>query len=98
MHQCNWRGVVSDRVYRMLALPTQGMGPDVVKDVSTEEPEAFFVAPWTCLLLIRASKLVESKGPSKPCGRAQFEGIVGPVLFKMFKDRSPVTSRATNAR
>ena len=29
MHQCNWRGVVSDRVYRIPALPTQGTGPDV---------------------------------------------------------------------
>ena len=29
MHQCNWRGVVSDRIYRIPALPTQGTGPDV---------------------------------------------------------------------
>ena len=29
MHQCNWRGVVSDRVYCIPDLPTQGTGPDV---------------------------------------------------------------------
>ena len=30
-----------------------------------------------CLLLIRTSRLVDSKGPPKPRGRAQFEGILG---------------------
>ena len=53
-------------------------------DVSAEEPEAFFcrafVAPWTCLLLIRVSRLVDLKGPPKPPGRAQFGGILGLVL------------------
>ena len=63
----------------MLALPTQGTGPDVVMDVSAEEPEAIFVAPWTCLLMIRASRLVDSKGPPRPRGRAQFVGILGPA-------------------
>ena len=29
MHQCNWQGVVSDRIYRIPALLIQGTGPDV---------------------------------------------------------------------
>ena len=52
-------------------------------DVSAKEPEAFFiVVPWMCLLLIRASRLVDSKGPPRPRGRAQFVGILGPSVEK----------------
>ena len=29
MHQCNWRRIVSDRIYRIPIFPTQGTGPDV---------------------------------------------------------------------
>ena len=47
-------------------------------DDSTEEPVAFFVMPWTCLLLIRASRHIDS-GSTVPQGRAQFEGILRPV-------------------
>ena len=42
MQRYNLHGVVSDLVYRIPALPTQGTGPDVVMDVSAEEPEALF--------------------------------------------------------
>ena len=41
----------------------------------------FLVMPWTCLLLIRESRLVDSKGPPLPWGRAKFVGILGPVLL-----------------
>ena len=30
MHQYNWRGVVSDLIYHIPALPPQGTGPDVL--------------------------------------------------------------------
>ena len=82
MYQCNWCGVVSDRMYCIPALSTQGTGPDVFVDFSAKEPKAFFiVVPWTCLLLIRASRLVDSKSPPRPWGRAQFVGILGSAVL-----------------
>ena len=36
----------------------------------------FFVVPLTCLLLIRASRHMDSKGLPVPWGRAQFVGIL----------------------
>ena len=51
-------------------------------DVFAEEPETFFIVmSWTCLLLIRASRLVYSTVPPRPRGRAQFEGILGPFTL-----------------
>ena len=41
MHQCNWCRVVSDRIYYIPALSTQGTGPNVFVDVSAKEPVAF---------------------------------------------------------
>ena len=59
----------------MPAMPIQGTGLD-------EEPEAFFiVVSWAFFLLIRASRLVDSKGQPGPWGRAQFVGTLGPVFI-----------------
>ena len=41
MQWCNWRGVVSDRIYCRPALPTQGTGWDVFVDVSPKGPDVF---------------------------------------------------------
>ena len=76
-------GVVNDRIYCIPAFPTQGMGPDVFVDVSAKEPEAFFIiVPWTCLLLIRVSRHVDSRS-TVHWSRAQFVGILGPCSIRV---------------
>ena len=41
----------------------------------------FLIIPWTCLLLIRVYRLVDSEGPLLPWGRAKFAGILMPVIL-----------------
>ena len=59
-------------------LPGHDREPDECLWLVSQEPESFIVVPWTVLLLIRASRHMNSNESTVPRGRAQFEGILGP--------------------
>ena len=80
MHQCNWRGVVSDHIYRIPALPTHGTGPDVFGCLCRGTGSLFYCCALDMPFNDKASRLVDSKGPPRPWGRVQFVGILGPAF------------------
>ena len=54
----------------MPVLPTQGTGPDVVMDVSTKEPEAFFCRALDLPFTDKGIQACRLKGPTAASGQS----------------------------